>query len=292
MKNDIGWDKVNAAVKVPLKDLRLAPYYGCTLTRPKDVSIDGGVTPAIFKEFIEVIGATPVDFAYDEECCSSYQMVSNPEAAVETASKVVRSAEDQGADALILSCPLCEYNLGRRQGDIIQKHDDLKPLPTFYFTQLLAVALGVGNFLALSGDHQKFGNHPQAKGVYDIDSIQFIQMMKMMRDEKKFINGEDISGEVPMFIGAAANPFADPFEYRVKRLAKKINAGADYIQTQAVYDVPRFRRYMEMACELELDKNPLRYVIRGIIFIASAYTRPGWPPSGRPVTLLSSMVTE
>src|SRR4030065_199883 len=82
------------------------------------------------------------------------------------------------------------------------------------------VALGVGNFLCLSGDHQKFGNHPQARGVFDLDSIQLIQTLKKMRDEKKFLCGEDIAGDVPLFIGAAANPFADPFEFRVIRLAK------------------------------------------------------------------------
>jgi methylenetetrahydrofolate reductase (NADPH) len=104
-----------------------------------------------------------------------------------------------------------------------------------------AAALGIRNVLCLSGDHQRFGNHGTAKGVYDIDSIQFIQMVKAMRDEHKFINGEEISGDCPFFIGAAANPFADPFEFRVTRLAKKVNAGADFIQTQGIFDVPKFR---------------------------------------------------
>ena len=130
-----------------------------------------------------------------------------------------------------------------------------------------ATALGIGNFLCLSGDHQKFGNHPTAKGVFDIDSIQLIQMLKKMRDEKKFLCGEDISGEVPAFIGAAANPFADPFEFRVKRLAKKIKAGADFIQTQAVYDVPKFTRFMQMVCEMGLDKQT--HILAGVIPIRS-----------------------
>ena len=131
-----------------------------------------------------------------------------------------------------------------------------------------AVALGIGNILCLSGDHQKFGNHPGAKGVFDIDSIQLIQALKMMRDEKKFISGEDVSGEVPLFIGAAANPFADPFEYRVNRLAKKIKAGADFIQTQAVYDVPRFAQWMAMLTERGLDKQV--HIMAGVIPIRSA----------------------
>lgn len=131
-----------------------------------------------------------------------------------------------------------------------------------------AVALGIGNILCLSGDHQKFGNHPGAKGVFDIDSIQLIQMLKTMRDEHKFISGEDLSGEVPVFIGAAANPFADPFEYRASRLAKKVKAGADFIQTQAVYDVPKFARWMEMLTARGLDKQV--HILAGVIPIRSA----------------------
>ena len=130
-----------------------------------------------------------------------------------------------------------------------------------------AVALGIGNFLCLSGDHQKFGNHPTAKGVFDVDSIQLIQILKQMRDEKKFLNGDDISGEVPLFIGAAANPFADPFEFRVQRLAKKVKAGADFIQTQAVYDVPKFAEYMRRVTDLGLDKQV--HILAGIIPIRS-----------------------
>jgi len=130
-----------------------------------------------------------------------------------------------------------------------------------------AIGLGIGNILCLSGDHQRFGNHPSAKSVFDIDSIQLIQALKNMRDEKKFICGEDVSGEVRIYIGAAANPFADPFEFRVARLAKKIKAGADFIQTQAVYDVARFRKWMEMVCERGLDKEV--HILAGIIPIRS-----------------------
>jgi len=126
-----------------------------------------------------------------------------------------------------------------------------------------AQALGIGNFLCLSGDHQKFGNHPTAKNVFDLDSIQLIATLRKMRDEKKFLCGEEISGEVKLFIGAAANPFADPFEFRVTRLAKKVKAGADFIQTQAVYDVDRFARFMEMVCERGLDRQV--YILAGII---------------------------
>ena len=131
-----------------------------------------------------------------------------------------------------------------------------------------AIALGIGNFLCLSGDHQKFGNHPTAKHVFDIDSIQLIQTLKKMRDEKKMLCGDDISGEVPIFIGAAENPFADPFEFRVVRLAKKINAGADFIQTQGVFDVPKFAKWMQMVCDRGLDKKV--HIMAGIIPMRAA----------------------
>jgi 5,10-methylenetetrahydrofolate reductase len=131
-----------------------------------------------------------------------------------------------------------------------------------------AVALGIGNILCLSGDHQMFGNHPTAKNVFDIDSIQLIQALKAMRDEKKFLCGEDISGEVPLFIGAAANPYADPFEFRVARLAKKVKAGAEFIQTQAVYDIAKFAKWMEMVVERGLDKQT--HILAGVIPIKSA----------------------
>jgi len=131
-----------------------------------------------------------------------------------------------------------------------------------------AVAWGIGNILCLSGDHPKLGNHPQSKAVFDIDSVQLIQTLKKMRDEHKFINGDEISGEVPLFIGAAANPFADPFEARVPRLAKKIKAGADFIQTQAVFDVNRFARWMKIVTERGLNKET--HILAGIIPVKSA----------------------
>ncbi len=131
-----------------------------------------------------------------------------------------------------------------------------------------AIAWGIGNVLCLSGDHQQFGNHPTAKNVFDIDSIQLIQALKIMRDEKKFMCGDEISGEVPLFIGAAANPYADPFEFRVTRLAKKVKAGADFIQTQAVYDVPKFAKWMKMVTDRGLDKET--HILAGVIPIKSA----------------------
>ena len=131
-----------------------------------------------------------------------------------------------------------------------------------------AVALGVGNLLCLSGDHQKFGNHPESKNVHDIDSLQLIQMVRHMRDDAQFLSGDKVSGGVRLFIGAAANPFADPFDFRPLRLEKKVRAGADFIQTQGVYDVERFARYMELVRERGLHERV--HILAGIIPMKSA----------------------
>jgi 5,10-methylenetetrahydrofolate reductase len=109
-----------------------------------------------------------------------------------------------------------------------------------------AVSLGIKNILCLTGDHMSFGNHPQAKGVHDIDSIQLIRMYKDMRDEKKFQCGEDMTVEPRLFIGCAENPFGDPFEFRTLRLKKKVEAGADFVQTQCIFNIPKFKKWMEM----------------------------------------------
>jgi methylenetetrahydrofolate reductase (NADPH) len=116
-------------------------------------------------------------------------------------------------------------------------------------------ALGVRNMLCLSGDHQRFGNHPQAKNVYDIDSIQLIALVKKMRDEGKFMNGEEIDVPPRLFIGAAANPFAEPFDFRAHRLAMKIAAGADFVQTQCIYNMDRFRAFMKKAVDMRLHEK-------------------------------------
>lgn len=125
-----------------------------------------------------------------------------------------------------------------------------------------AWALGVKNLLCLTGDHPKFGDHPDAKGVFDLDSIQLLQMVKGMRDEKKFQSGEEMKVEPRYFLGAAENPFADPFDHRVVRLAKKVHAGADFIQTQIIYNVEKFARWMEAVRERGLHKEV--YILGGV----------------------------
>jgi methylenetetrahydrofolate reductase (NADPH) len=125
-----------------------------------------------------------------------------------------------------------------------------------------ASALGIGNMLCLSGDHQQFGDHPRAKGVFDIDSLQLVSTVKAMRDEGKFQGGADIENPPPMFIGAAANPFAEPHEWRVYRLAKKIDAGVDFIQTQCVFNMRRMREWLKQAEDMGLTERT--YILPGI----------------------------
>ncbi len=131
-----------------------------------------------------------------------------------------------------------------------------------------AWSLGIRNILCLSGDHQIFGSQPDALNVFDIDSMNLIRMVKEMREEGKDMSGFDLNEPPRMFIGAAANPFADPFEYRVIRLAKKIDAGVDFIQTQCVYNMDRFIEWMRLAREEGLTEKV--YILPGVTPLKSA----------------------
>ncbi len=131
-----------------------------------------------------------------------------------------------------------------------------------------ASALGINNILCLTGDHQSFGNQPQAKGVFDVDSIQLIQMVRTMRDKGIILGGDKLTQAPDLFIGAAENPFADPLNYRAARLAKKIAAGAEFIQTQCIYNIRRFKEWMEEVRARGLHKKV--YILGGVTPIKSA----------------------
>ncbi|HEX7474618.1 MAG TPA: methylenetetrahydrofolate reductase [Dehalococcoidales bacterium] len=131
-----------------------------------------------------------------------------------------------------------------------------------------AYSLGIRNMLCLSGDHQTFGSQPEAANVYDIDSMHLIRVVKMMRDEGKDLSGYELNETPKMFIGAAENPFADPFEFRVIRLAKKVAAGADFIQTQCVYDIALFKEWMSQAREKGLTEKV--HILAGVTPLKSA----------------------
>jgi methylenetetrahydrofolate reductase (NADPH) len=131
-----------------------------------------------------------------------------------------------------------------------------------------ANSLGIRNILCLSGDHQTFGSQPDALNVFDIDSIQLLRMVRDMRDEGRDMSGFELDESPAMFIGAAANPFADPLDYRVIRLAKKVEAGADFIQTQCIYNMERFREWLRLAREEGLTERI--YILGGVTPLKSA----------------------
>ncbi len=143
LRDEVGWDRVKAAVKTPLNDLKVAPYYGCTLLRPEDVAIDRPDNPRLMHTFLEALGASAIEFKSSTVCCSAYQSLGNPDAALKVSHDILEDADTNGAEALALACPLCDYNLGRRQTAMIEKFEGAKDVPIYYFTQLMAVAFGL-----------------------------------------------------------------------------------------------------------------------------------------------------
>jgi methylenetetrahydrofolate reductase (NADPH) len=131
-----------------------------------------------------------------------------------------------------------------------------------------AASFDIHNILCLSGDHQSFGDCPTGQNVHDIDSMQLLQTVRLMRDQGKFLGGDDIKRPPEMFVGAAANPFADPFEIRVPRLAKKIAAGAEFIQTQCIYNMEKFELWLKMAGDRGLLEKV--YILAGVTPFKSA----------------------
>ena len=143
LKNEVGFDQVSKKVKMPLKGLKLAPYYGCLLLRPPEIGFDDPESPTILKDLLESVGAEAINYPYETECCGSYNTVVNVNLVVERAHDILSSAISQKAEAIVLSCPLCGFNLDNRQKEIKEKFSDFKSIPVFYFTQLLALSLGL-----------------------------------------------------------------------------------------------------------------------------------------------------
>ncbi|MDI9612202.1 MAG: methylenetetrahydrofolate reductase [Acidobacteriota bacterium] len=131
-----------------------------------------------------------------------------------------------------------------------------------------AAALGIPNLLCLTGDHQCFGDHPQAKNVFDLDSIQLVKIARDMRDASRFAGGKALEGKLELFIGSSANPFADPAKIQVPRLAKKVAAGSEFIQTQCVFNIEKFKEWMRGVRERGLDTAT--HILAGITPARSA----------------------
>lgn len=143
LRDKVGYDKVKAAVKKPLTGLKVGAYYGCMLLRPfDDRGIDDPERPTIFEDVLKAIGASPVEFPNKIECCGAHLAMSNTELVTKLSGNVMTSAADNGAELIVTSCPLCQYNLEQSQTTLVAATGDYKPIPIVYFTQLLGLALG------------------------------------------------------------------------------------------------------------------------------------------------------
>jgi heterodisulfide reductase subunit B len=142
LRDEIGFSNLAKKVSLPLKNLKVASYYGCLLVRPKEVGFDDPENPTIMEKLIETLGGEPIDFPYKIECCGSYQTVDNPNIVIERTYSILSSAKVNGAEIVIVSCPLCAFNLDHRQKETAQKYLEFSHIPVLYFTQILAIALG------------------------------------------------------------------------------------------------------------------------------------------------------
>jgi len=140
LRDGIGWEKVSDAVVRPIEGLRVAGYYGCTLVRPKSVGIDDSERPTVLGDAMEAIGAEAVPFAFQTECCGTYQAVDRPDLSIERSYRVLRSARAAEADVIVTACPLCQFNLEEALAE--EPIEDERPIAIAYFTELLAAALG------------------------------------------------------------------------------------------------------------------------------------------------------
>ncbi len=141
--NDLGWDAVQKQVKKPLKGLKIAPYYGCMLLRPKEVGIDNPENPQILENLVKSLGAEPVKWNSGMRCCGSYHTVKNVDIVVNLAKGILDDAKANGANAVITTCPLCAFNLDSRQKEIKTKYPDFETIPVLYFSQLMGVAFDI-----------------------------------------------------------------------------------------------------------------------------------------------------
>jgi heterodisulfide reductase subunit B len=142
LKNEVKFETVAQKVVKPLKNLKVASYYGCYLVRPAEIGFDDPENPTIMEDLISILGADPVDFPFKTECCAAYQTVDKPEIVAERTYQILTSAQNRGADVVVVSCPLCAFNLDNRQKETVQIYPDFKNIPILYFTQAMALALG------------------------------------------------------------------------------------------------------------------------------------------------------
>ena len=143
LRDEVGFNVLKKMVKNPLKDIKIMPYYGCMMLRPREVAIDDAEEPKIMENLLRNLGAEVVDNPFKIECCGSYHTIENKEIVSNRAFKITNYAIERGSDAIMLSCPLCRYNLDVRGKEAEKLYNNYKQLPVYYYTQLIAVALGL-----------------------------------------------------------------------------------------------------------------------------------------------------
>ena len=180
----------------------------------------------------------------------------------------INATDSSGANCHMSSMGICSLLTRRGYAMILQQSCRDRNRIAMQGDILGAAAMGVCNILCLSGDGVESGDHPEAKPVFDMDSISALGMVRHMRDEQQFLSGRTINSPPRLFLGAAANPFAPPLDFRPHRMAKKIAAGAQFIQTQYCFDVERFKTFMAQARDLGLLEQA--YVLAGVGPLASA----------------------
>lgn len=141
IRDEIQFENLTNKVVKPLKNLKVACYYGCMLVRPREIGFDDVENPTVMENLVSALGGDPVDFPYKTECCGAYQTVDKPGIIAERTNQIIGSAVSRGAEVMVVSCPLCAFNLDHRQKQTVQIYQDFKGLPILYFTQLLAIAL-------------------------------------------------------------------------------------------------------------------------------------------------------
>lgn len=142
LRDEIKFEGIAEKVVKPLKDLKIANYYGCLLVRPREIGLDDAENPTVLENLMNVLGADPIDFPFKTECCASYQTVDKPEIVADRTYQILTSAQSQGAEVVSVSCPLCAFNLDQRQKQTVQKYPEFKYIPILYFSQAMAIALG------------------------------------------------------------------------------------------------------------------------------------------------------
>ena len=143
LRDEIGFNNIKKKVKNPLKDMKIMPYYGCMMLRPREVAIDDAEEPTILTDLMSALGAEVVDNPFKIECCGSYHTIEEKELVSRRAHRITNFATERDADAMVLSCPLCRFNLDTRGKEAEKMFEGYKQIPTYYYTQLIACALGL-----------------------------------------------------------------------------------------------------------------------------------------------------